>query len=136
MLPDFLLRCTGCGREVVWDTEALPPVGAPEIGHPVLWRCEPFGGERRHIVVQLCIIRDKLHREICLATEIDRATVERVMTEICRYRKGACEAGAEARPRPGDEAEDVADITGVARERVLEIAAAEVAWMRRRGYRP
>lgn len=134
MLPDFLLRCTGCGREAVWDTEAFPPVGAPEIGHPVLWRCNACGGERRHTVAQLCIIRDKLHREICLATEIDRSTVERVMAALCRYRKDAREAGAEARRRPVGEAEDVAGTIGVARELVLEIADAEVAWMRRRGY--
>jgi len=95
MPPDFLIRCTGCEREAVWDTEAVPPVGVPEIGHPVLWRCETCGGEQRHIVAKLCVIRDKLHHEICLATEIDRCTVDRVMAELCRYRKDTCEAGIE-----------------------------------------
>jgi len=134
MPPDFLLRCTGCGREAVWDTEAFPPVGAPEIGHPVLWRCETCGGEQRHIVAELCIVRDKLHHEICLATEIDRCTVDRVMGELYRYRKDTCEAGIEKRPQVGEEIEDVASVAGVAQEIVLEIADAEVAWMQRRGY--
>ena len=134
MPPDFLLRCTGCGREAVWDTEAIPPVGAPKIGHPVLWRCETCGGEQRHIVADLCIIHDKLHHEICLTTEIDRCTVDRVMAELCRYRKDTCEAGIEKRSRAADEVEDVAGATGVAQELVLEIADAEAAWMRRRGY--
>ena len=134
MPPDFLLRCTGCGREAVWDTEAIPPVGAPKIGHPVLWRCETCGGEQRHIVAELCIIHEKLHHEICLTTEIDRCTVDRVMAELCRYRKDTCEAGIEKRSRAADEVEDVAGATGVAQELVLEIADAEAAWMRRRGY--
>lgn len=134
MPPDFLLRCTGCGREAVWDTEALPPVGAPEIGHPVLWRCETCGGEQRHVVEELFIISDKLHHEICVATEIDRRTVDCVMAELCRYRKHTREAGIEARPGPIDEVEDVAGAAGVSQELVLVISDAEAAWMRRRGY--
>lgn len=136
MPPDFLLRCTGCGREAVWDTEAIPPVGAPEIGHPVLWACETCGSEQRHVVESLCIISDKLHHEICLATEIDRRTVERVMAELCRYRKDTCHVGIEPRRRSADEAEDVAAAIGVAQALVLEIADAEAEWMRRRGYCP
>src|SRR5512136_1802679 len=98
MPPDFLLRCTGCGREAVWDTEALPPVGAPQIGHPVLWRCDTCGGEQRHTVAEFWVIRDKLHHDICLATEIDRCTVDGVMAELRRYRKDTCEAGIQKRP--------------------------------------
>jgi len=134
MPPDFLVRCTGCGGEAVWDTEAVPPVGMPEIGHPVVWTCETCGGEQRHIVEQLCIITDKLHHDICLATEIDRHTVDRVMTELCRYRKDTRVAGIEKRPRPAEEIEDVAGATGVPRELVLELADAEADWLRRRGY--
>lgn len=100
----------------------------------MLWRCEACGGEQRHIVAKLCVIRDKLHHEICLATEIDRPTVDRVMSELDRYRKDTCQAGGETRPRAVDEVEDVAGATGVAREVVLDIADAEAAWMRRRGY--
>ncbi len=136
MPPDFLLRCTGCGGEAVWDTEATPPVGAPEIGHPVLWRCDTCGGEQRHIVEQLCIIVAKLHHDICLETEIARPTVERVMAELCRYRKDTRTAGIGAGDRTIEEVEDVAGATGVARELVLEIADAEAEWMRRRGYAP
>ncbi len=136
MPPDFLLRCTGCGGEAVWDTDACPPVGAPEIGHPVLWPCVTCGGEQRHIVENLCIIGEKLHHQICLATEIDRRTVERVMAELFRYRTDTCDPGVEPRPRSADEAEDVASAIGVARQLVLEIADAEAEWMRRRGYRP
>lgn len=135
MPPDFLLRCTGCGREAVWDTEAFPPVGAPEIGHPVLWQCETCGGEQRHIVAELFIITDKLHHEICVATEIDRRTVDCVMAELGRYRKHTREAGAEESRAPADEVQDVAGATGVSRDLVLDIADALTAWMRRRGYR-
>ena len=136
MPPDFLLRCTGCGGEAVWDTEAVPPVGAPEIGHPVVWKCESCGGEQRHIVEQPCIITDKLHHDICLATEIERHTVDRVMTELCRYRRDTHTAGTETRPRTVEEIKDVAGDTGVPRELVLEIAGAEAEWLRRRGYCP
>lgn len=136
MPPDFLLRCTGCGGEAVWDTEAVPPVGAPEIGHPVMWKCDTCGGEQRHLVERLCIITDKLHHEICLATEIDRRTVERVMGELCRYRKDTHAADVEKRLRTAEELEDVAGGTGVPRELVTEIAEAEAEWMRRRGYSP
>jgi hypothetical protein len=108
----------------------------PEIGHPVLWRCDACGGEQRHIVENLCIIGDKLHHEICLATEIDRRTVERVMAELCRYRKDTCHTDIEPRPRSADEADDVASAIGLARRLVLEIADAEAEWMRRRGYCP
>lgn len=136
MPPDFLLRCTGCGGEAVWDTEISPPVGAPEIGHPVLWRCETCGGEQRHIVEQLCIISGKLHHDICLATEIDRPTVERVMTELRRYRKDTRAVGIETEDRAIEEVDDVAGTIGASRDLVLAIAEAEAEWMRRRGYSP
>jgi hypothetical protein len=106
----------------------------PEIGHPVVWTCETCGGEQRHVVEQLCVITDKLHHDICLATEIDRHTVDRVMNELCRYRKDTHVAGIETRPRPAEEIEDVAGATGVPCELVLELADAEADWMRRRGY--
>jgi hypothetical protein len=100
----------------------------------VLWRCETCGREQRHIVEELFIISDKLHHEICVATEIDRRTVDCVMAELCRYRKHTREAGIETRPGLVDEVEDVAGATGVAQALVLEISDAEAAWMRRRGY--
>jgi len=134
MPPDFLLRCTRCGKEAVWDTEAFPPVGVPDIGHPVLWRCETCGGEQRHIVEDLFLITDKLHHEICVATEIERRTVDRVMAELCRYRRHTRAADPKAGPGSVDEVEDVAGATGVPGTLVLEISEAEAAWMQRRGY--
>jgi hypothetical protein len=133
MPPDYLLRCTTCGSEAVWDTEACPPVGVPEIGHPVLWQCEACGNERRHVISCQAVIIDKLHHEICVATEVDRSTVDRVMSEMRRYRRrtgaGSTEAGLSAA-----EADDVADVTGVPRDVVGQISNAEAAWIVRRGY--
>ena len=136
MPPDFVLRCTGCGREAVWDTEAFPPVGVPEIGHPVLWRCEDCGGEQRHIVQNLVVLTDKLHHEICLATEIDRRTVDRVMAEMFRYRQRTLETDPAGPPESPEEIEDVAAATAVCRDVVALISAAEGDWLRRRGYVP
>ena len=134
MPPDFLLRCTGCGREAVWDTEAYPPVGVPEVGHPVLWRCDACGGEQRHIVNELLVITDKLHHEICVATEIDRRTVERVMGEVCRYRDHTGEGRPTAPRDPTVAINAVANAIGVSRDLVEQIAEAEATWMRHRGY--
>jgi hypothetical protein len=135
MPPDFLLRCTACGHEAVWDTEACPPVGVPEIGHPVLWQCDPCGSERRHVIACQVVITEKLHHEICVATEIDRPTVDRVMGEVHRYRQRTRDALADIGSGSTEtEIEDVADATGVAREVVGHIASAEAAWMLRRGY--
>jgi hypothetical protein len=136
MPPDFLLRCVVCGTEAVWDTEALPPVGAPEIGHPVLWRCEVCGGERRHIVEERFVITDKLHHEICVVTEIDRSTVDRIMAELYRYRQRVREARPSGQQDPAEEVEEIAAATGAPQELVAEIAVAEGAWMLRRGYFP
>ncbi len=136
MPPDFVVRCTGCGREAVWDTEAVPPVGVPEIGHPVLWRCEDCGSEQRHIVQDLVVIADKLHHEISLATEIDRRTVDRVMGEMSRYRQRTHATIPTGEPESPEEIEVVAAATAVRLELVAQISAAEAGWMRRRGYVP
>jgi hypothetical protein len=134
MSPDFLVRCTACGSEAVWDTEASPPVGVPEIGHPVLWPCDTCHRDQRHIVQGPVIITDKLHHEISVVTEIDRRTVERVMAETYRYRQQTRGTIPEELQVSADQVEDVAGATGLSRELVLQISEAEVAWMRRRGY--
>ena len=120
MLPDFLLECTTCGGEAVWDTDAVPPVGCPEVGHPVLWFCQSCGAERRHTIVDLYIAVDKLHHEICVATEVDRETVERVMAEVYRRRRKEAD-----RLEPDQQAE-VAGAVGVSLSAVERICAAEV----------
>ena len=134
MPPDFLLQCTTCGGEAVWDTDAVPPVGQPEVGHPVLWFCETCGAERRHTIADLFVITDKLHHDICLATEVDRLTVERIMTEVYRHRLRPPEGGSLAPPDPAEEVEEVAQAAGVSLELVEEVSVAEASWMLRRGY--
>lgn len=134
MPPDFLLECTACGGEAVWDTEAVPPVGRPQVGHPVLWFCQACGAEMRHTIVDLYVMIDKLHHEICLATELDRAVVDRVMAEAYRYRQRASEEAPTARLDPAQEAEEVAEAAGVSLHVVERISVAEAAWMLRRGY--
>jgi len=134
MSPDFLLQCTACGNEAVWDTDAVAPVGRPEVGHPVLWFCEVCGGEVRHTIVDLYVAIDKLHHEICLATELDRETVDRVMAEVYRYRERASEDEPTACLDPAEEVEEVAEAVGVSSEVVEQISVAEAAWMLRRGY--
>lgn len=134
MPPDFLLECTTCGGETVWDTDAVPPVGSPEVGHPVLWFCERCGREMRHTIVDLYVILEKLHHEICIATELDRATVDRVMGEVYRYRQRASEEAPTAPLDPAQEAEEVAEAARVPLEVVEAISVAEAAWMLRRGY--
>lgn len=134
MPPDFLLECTACGNDTVWDTDAVPPVGRPEVGHPVLWFCEACGGEVRHIVLDLYVMIDKLHHEICLATELDRAMVDRVMAAVYRHRQRASEEPPTARLDPAQEVEEVAEAAGVSLDVVEQISVAEAAWMLRRGY--
>ncbi len=134
MPPDFLLQCTSCGGEAVWDTDAIPPVGQPEIGHPVLWFCATCGAERRHSIVDLFVIIEKLHHEICLATEVDRCTVDRIMSEVYRHRQRASEKRPLARLDPAEEVEDVAEAAGVSQELVADVSVAEATWMLRRGY--
>ncbi len=134
MPPDFLLQCATCGGEAVWDTDAVPPVGRPEVGHPVLWFCETCGGERRHTILDLFVITDKLHHEICLATEVDRPTVERIMSEVYRHRLQAPKGRSLGCADPAEEVEEVAQAAGVSLEVVEEVSVAEASWMLRRGY--
>jgi hypothetical protein len=105
----------------------------PEIGHPVLWQCDACGSERRHVIACQAIIIEKLHHEICVATEVDRSTVDRVMSEMRRYRRRTGAEPSEAGPSAA-EVEDVADVTGVPRDVVGQISNAEAAWIVRRGY--
>jgi hypothetical protein len=109
-------------------------VGEPEIGHPVLWQCDECGGERRHVVRGHAIVADKLRHEICLATETDRPTVDRVMAELTRYRQRTHDRTTGGPPQSREGIEDVAAATAVGRETVAQILAAEARWMRRRGY--
>lgn len=134
MSPDFLLECTVCGSEAVWDTDAVPPVGLPEVGHPVLWYCQACAAERRHSIVDLYILIDKLHHEICIATELDRATVDRVMSEVYQHRQRASQEAPMARLDPAQEVEGVAEEAGISLDVVEQISVAEAAWMLRRGY--
>ncbi len=134
MPPDLLLECTVCGSEAVWDTEAVPPVGLPEVGHPVLWWCQACAAEQRHIIVDVYVMIDKLHHEICVATELDRATVDRVMGEVYRHRQRAPPGAPTARLDPAREAEEAAEAAGVPLDVVEQISVAEADWMLRRGY--
>jgi hypothetical protein len=111
-------------------------VGVPEIGHPVLWQCETCGGERRHTVQRVVVITGKLHHDICVATEIDRRTVDCVMAELRRYRMRTHDGAPEKRPGSIDDVEDVAGAIGISSKLVQQICQAEAAWMRRRGYVP
>ncbi len=134
MPPDFLLECTVCGGEAIWDTDAVPPVGLPEVGHPVLWYCEGCGREMRHTIADLYVIIDKLHHEICVATELDRAAVDRVMAAVYRHRRLASEEAPTGRLDPAEEVEEVAEAVDVSPGVVEQISVAEAAWMLRRGY--
>jgi hypothetical protein len=134
MPPDFILECTACGSEAVWDTDAVPPVGRPEVGHPVLWFCQTCGRQVRHTIVDLYVLIDKLHHEICVATELDRPTVDRVIAQVYRHRQAASEEMLTVRLDAAQEVEDVADAARVPLEVVEQISVAEVTWMLRRGY--
>ncbi len=118
----------------MWDTDAVPPVGRPEVGHPVLWFCQTCGREIRHTIVDLYVVIDKLHHEICLATELDRSIVDRVVAEMYRHRRRESEEVPAARLDPAQEVEDVAEAVGVLPDVVERISVAEAAWMFRRGY--
>lgn len=118
----------------MWDTDAVPPVGRPEVGHPVLWFCQSCGREIRHTIVDLYVVIDKLHHEICLATELDRSIVDRVVAEMYRHRRRESEEVPAARLDPAQEVEDVAEAVGVLPDVVERISVAEAAWMFRRGY--
>ncbi len=134
MPPDFLLRCSRCGSEAVWDSDEIPPVGIPEVGEPVLWFCRRCGREMRHTIADFYVMTDKLHREICVFTELDRATVDRVMEEVYRQRSlDTCERLI-GRPGPPARVEEVAEASGVSAELVEQIAVAETDWMTRHGY--
>jgi hypothetical protein len=134
MAPDFLLQCAACGCEAVWDTENIPPVGTPEVGHPVLWQCQACGKEMRHTIIDLYVVLDKLHRDICLATELDRETVDLVMTEVYRHRQQSSRDAPTERVDPAQEVEDVAEAAGASIEVVEQISVAEADWLLRRGY--
>jgi hypothetical protein len=88
----------------------------------------------RHTIVDLYVVVDKLHHEICLATELDRSTVDRVMAEMYRHRRRESEEAPTARLDPAQEVEAVAETVGVSLDVVERIAVAEAAWMLRRGY--
>jgi hypothetical protein len=134
MPPDLLLECSGCGREAVWDTEAMPPVGQPELGQPVLWYCETCGRDMRHRILDHYVITDKLHHDLCVATELDRPTVDRVMAAVYRHRQRASEASPLAPLDAAEEVEWAAEAAAVPVEVVEQISVAEADWMLRRGY--
>ena len=134
MSPDFLLECAACGSEAVWDTDAVPPVGLPGVGHPVLWFCETCGQEMRHTIMDLYVFIDKLHHEICVVAELDRQTVDQVMAQVYRHREVASEELPTAHLDAAQEVENVAEAAGVSLEVVEQISVAEATWMLRRGY--
>ena len=134
MPPDFVLECTGCEGEAIWDTEALPPVGQPEVGQPVLWYCETCGRDMRHRIADLYLITDKLHHDLCVATELDRSTVDRVMAAVYRHRQQALETSSAEGSNPAEEVEEVAEAAAVSVEVVERLSVAEANWMLRRGY--
>ena len=87
----------------------------------------------RHTIVDLYIVIDKLHREICLATELARSMVDRVMAETYRRRRESEEAPT-VRLDAAQEVEEVAEAVGVSPDVVERIFVAEAAWMLRRRY--
>jgi hypothetical protein len=134
MPPDFLLACTACGAETVWDTEVLPPVGEPEVGHPVLWFCVACQIETRHQVQGEVVLPDKLHHDICVATELDRETVDRVMGEMRAHHPTLAVGAAETLLRTPEAVDAIAAAARVAEATVRDVIQAEAAWSRRRGY--
>jgi len=87
------------------------------------------------MIVCQVVLAEKLSHEICVATEVDRPTVDRVVGEMHRYRRRTGAGRSAAGPSTA-EVEDVADATGVSRDLVGRIANAEAAWFHRRGYAP
>lgn len=132
MPPDFLLACEACGAESVWDTETLPPVGRPEVGHPVVWSCASCRLETRHRVVCEVVLSDKLYHDICVATELARSMVERVMVAI-RERYPSLPAAADQLAEPATAAV-IAQAADVPVDVVREVGAAAAVWSSRRGY--
>jgi hypothetical protein len=88
----------------------------------------------RHRIAGLYIIADKLHHAICVATELDRPTVDRVMAEMYRHRRRGSRAAPTVSVDPAREVGEVAEAAGVCLELVEQISVAEAAWMLRRGY--
>ncbi|HTX52819.1 MAG TPA: hypothetical protein VMD08_05385 [Candidatus Baltobacteraceae bacterium] len=133
-MPDFVLVCSVCGSEALWDTDQLPPAGTPEVGHPVLWPCPTCGSERRHRIQDVCLIAEKLRHAVSIATEIDRQTVDRVFAAAERFRQSADDSrgGMGA----AEELAAVASAAGVPADLVDRIAIAEAGWLSRHGYLP
>jgi hypothetical protein len=134
MPPDFLLTCTACGTEAVWDTEAVPPVGDPEVGHPVVWFCATCQAEMKHRIAGEVVITDKLHHDICVATELERATVDRVLEEVRRRHAGLEPSLAGRLANEAEVVDAIAEAAGVPAAVVREIVLAEQDWGHRRGY--
>jgi len=88
----------------------------------------------RHTIVDLYIVIEKLHHEICLATEQERSMVDRVMAKVYRHRRRESEGAPTVRLNAAQEVEEVAEAVGVSADVVERIAMAEVTWMLRRGY--
>ena len=128
-MPDFVLVCSVCGTEAVWDTEQLPPAGTPEVGHPVLWPCNTCGTDQRHRITDICLNTDKLRHAVSMATEIDRRTVDRVLGAAEYFRRSHASGGGTA-----EELRAVAKAAGVPAEVADRIAVAEAAWLCRHGY--
>jgi hypothetical protein len=134
MPPDFLLACTACGTEAVWDTEAVPPVGDPEVGHPIVWFCATCQAQMRHRIAGEVVIPDKLHHDVCVATELPRAIVDRVLGEVRRRNAGLETGHAGGLVDDLDAVEAIAATAGVPAAVVREIILAEQRWAERRGY--
>jgi hypothetical protein len=88
----------------------------------------------RHRIVDLYVMIEKLHHEICMAAELERSMVDRVMAEVYRHRQRESEEVPTVRRDSAREVEQVAEAVGVSPDVVERIAMAEVAWMLRRGY--
>ena len=132
MPPDFVLRCTACGNEVLWDTDQLPPAGTPLVGHPVLWPCQACGNEQRHRIQDLFVVPDKLRHAVSVATEIDRPTVDRIMAAADRFRESHADSAAFR--GSAEELAAVAEAANVPAGVVERITVAEAAWLYQRGY--
>ncbi len=132
MLPDYLLSCTVCGSEALWDTDQLPPAGIPRIGDPVLWSCATCGSDRRHVIADLHIFPEKVRHAVSVATEIDCQIVDRVMAATDRLRRSGTTGAVP--PDASDDISAVAAALGVPPDTVDRIAVAEATWLCRHGY--
>ena len=88
----------------------------------------------RHYIADLYVITEKLHHDLCVTTELDRATVNRVMAAAYRYRQEALETSSAACLNPAEEVEEVAEAAVVPVEVGERLSVAEADWMLRRGY--